>query len=337
MIGALLVVFVIIDGMVRPNTAPEAAATRALLIAALFVAMAVWVRRSGMRLPWPGAVLAGLLAAYSIAEVYQQCCGRGLSTWLIYAAVYCAQLAARRDWQRDISIAAVGLGALVLLAAPAGPPPGGMLNRNMIAGALVVLSPAVWSYGQGKRRWLAIIITVAALAISGSRGAVVAGLAAALVMWQPWARLGRAWRWMAAPSYATFIAGLVVLRPATFARRFECAAEVMTRWASSPVFGLGPGFEMRLSWGEIAANTHSAYLTPLALAGLVGVMVICVVAGALAGGRLAGARWKWAALAAFAVHALVEENVSWWPVGIVAALVLGSMSINADENKAVSI
>lgn len=325
MIGALLVGFVILDGLVRPNTAPSAAAVRALLIAALFVALAVWARRAGLRLPWPGAVLAGLLAAYSVAEVYQQCCGRGLSTWLIYAAVYGAQLVAKRDWQRDLALAAIGLGALVLLAAPAGRPPGGMLNRNMIAGALVVLAPAAWAW-PGRHRWLAIIIPVAALALSGSRGAVVAGLAAALVMWQPWARLGRAWRWMAAPSYATFIAGLVVLRPATFARRFECAAEVMTRWMQAPVFGLGPGFEMRLSWGELAANTHSAYLTPLALAGLVGGAVICGVAGALAGGRLAGARWKWAALAAFAVHALVEENVSWWPVGIVAALVLGSFS-----------
>jgi len=331
MIGALLVVFIILDGLVRPNTAPEAAAARALMIAALFVALAVWARRDGLRLPWPGAVLIGLLAAYSVAEVYQQCCGRGLSTWLIYAAVYTAQLAARRDWQRDLAIAAIGLGALVLLAAPAGPPPGGMLNRNMIAGALVILAPAAWAW-PGRYRWLAIVVTVSALAISGSRGAVVAGLAGALVLWRPWERLGRAWPWLAAPSYAGLLAGLVIIRPSTFMRRFECSAEVMTRWWQAPVFGLGPGFEMQLSWGEMAANTPSAWLTPLALAGALGMMVIIVVAGALAVGRLTGARWQWSTLAVLATHALVEENVSWWPVGVVAALVLGSLTIEKEKN-----
>jgi hypothetical protein len=325
MIGVLLVVFVILDGVSRNNIAPEGAATRAVLVAGLLVAVAIWARRSGLRLPWPGAVLAGVLAGYTVAEVYQLCCGRGLSTWLIYGPIYGVQLYAKRDWQRDLAIAGIGLGALVLLAAPTGPAPGGMLNRNMIAGALLALSPAAWAW-PGRTRWIAIAITVAGLAISGSRGAVLAGLVASLVYWHPWSLLGQSFKWLAAPSYGVLAVGLAAIRPVTFLRRFECAAEVMGRWAMSPVFGLGPAFEMRLAWGgDLTSNTHIAWLTPLALAGVLGVMVICLVAASLAGGRLAGQRWQWATLAGLAVHALVEENISWWPVGIVAALVLGSL------------
>jgi hypothetical protein len=323
MVGLVLVAFTLIDGLVRNNAAPWAAYARGGLITLVFVALVLWAWRAGLRLPWPGALLAGILAAYTVAEASQLCCGRGISTWLVYAAVYGVQAVAKRDWLRDLSIAGIGLGALVLIAAPAGPAPGGALNRNMIAGALVVMAPAAWAYGSGRRRWVATVITVAALAVMGSRGAVVAGLAAAAaVYWRPWERLGRSWPWLAAPGYVALIGGLIVMRPFTFARRYQCTVEVISAWLSlAPAFGLGPGLELSLSWGELASNTHVAYLTPLAVAGGVGAFVIAVVCALLAN-RVHYSRWQLASLAAFAVHALAEENTAWWPVGIVMALVL---------------
>lgn len=321
MIGVLTTLFILADGVTRNNISPEGAIGRGVLVTMLVLAWLAWLWRSGVRLDWPAAVVVGILAAYTIAESYQRCCGVGISTWLIYAGVMFAQARARRDWRPDFEVAGCILAAMVLAAGlTVGRPQGGMLNRNMIAGALVALAPAAWIdlSGWGGRARAALV--AAALAATASRGAILAGAVAAVVIWRPWERLGRAWGWMAAPSYAAFVVGLWILRPGTVDQRLQCAGEVMAAWwANSRWFGLGPGFQIESHELGTLINSHSSYITPLAVAGLVGALVICVTVAALAR-RVTLARWQWGVLAAVAVHAIVEENVSWWPVGIVAAL-----------------
>src|SRR5690606_22054507 len=214
MVGRAFVIFTLVDGAVRNNTAIQAAPWRAGLVAALALALMVWAYKARVRVGLPGAALIGVLAAYSISESHHRCCGVGISTWLIVSAVYAVQRVTKHDWLNDASIAGVILACIVLAGGIVGRAPGGMLDRNMLAGALAALAPAVYA------RWpLAGALVITALVASGSRGAMVAGLVGAAVLVRPWRQLGRAWEWMAAPSYVALVIGLWAIRPRTMSMR----------------------------------------------------------------------------------------------------------------------
>lgn len=324
MLPILWVCFVIADGLTRNNIAPEGASGRGILVFGLAFIAIMALHYAGARIEFPGAALFGVLAAYTISESYHKMGGVGLSTWLIYAGVYFAQGKIRRDWQSDLARAGALLGALVLLAAPAGPFPGGALNRNMIAGALLAMAPAAWGKISldSKASLVMAALVMGGIIATGSRGAILSGVIAALFMARPWRYLGEGFKWMSAPSVAALFTGLLVMRPQTFVRRLQCAQEVVAAWmAKSPEFGLGPGFRIPLSWGEHAINAHSVYVTLFAVSGFFGAAIIGLAAAALSKSPKL-ARWQWGTLVACAAHAIVEENLSWWPVGIVLALAL---------------
>jgi len=336
-IGVALVVFVIADGVTRMNLAPEGALGRGALVTALVVAWLAWLARSGLRLELPAAVMVGVLAAYSISESYHTVSGVGLGTLLVYTGAYWGQMRLRRDWLPDLALAGLVLAGLVLVAAPAGRPAGGMLNRNMVAGALIALFPAAWvRFGQGRR--LAVIVARVALAgavlVSGSRGAAVGMGLAALGLYgaQMLAIVARprakALAWLSAPGGVAALAGLVAIRPATVLVRVEWARRVLAHWwATSPVFGLGPIFRAPLdvSIGSLASDAHSLPLSLLVSAGLAGASVIGLSLAATWSRRWPRyAPWKLATLGAVGVGALFEASHTWWPVGLVAALVLAS-------------
>ena len=327
MIGLVYVAFWLLDGLVRGNTSPEAAPWRAGMMAALVIVCLIGMWRARVRVPPAWGAMIGILSALSVAEIYHyRPTGGGLSTWVIYALVLFACSVSQRDWTRDLALAGLVIGGLVLVAAPAGFPPGGMFNRNMVAATLVALAPATWA----RWRWWAAVPFFAAV-ITGSRGALAAGLAGIIVLARPWERIGGRWSWLAAPGAALLAAGLVAIRPATVMRRVECLGEVMVRWwASSPMFGLGPTFMMKLdSWGGAPADdAHSLIPTLAAQAGIVGLFIIALAIGCLVRrpDRLPTMRWQWATLAAVGTLSIIEDVAAWWPVGIVAVMAIANLS-----------
>jgi len=323
LIGVLFLIFSIFDGVVRLNTAPSAAPVRAAMITALALAVLIWMMYHSVRFPLPGAVLVGVLAAYTISEAYWRPGGYGIQGWLIVAGIYAAQTVARREWIHDLAIAGVGLAVLVILAVASGVPvPDGLWNRNMVAGLLAALLPAAWT------RWRpGGAIVALAIVVTGSRGALVAASVAGLAL--AWPRL-TARHWLApvglaagvsaAPVLALGMYGLIDIRSATVWRRLECMAQVLALWWSrSPWFGLGQ-FQTTLITGELANNAHSVPLTLAAVTGLVGLLIVLWSMIGLGRGRIRGG-WELASLLAICTHALIEENVAWWPVAIVAGIV----------------
>ena len=249
MMGVALVIFIIADGGTRLNTAPEGAIGRGILVAALVVAWLAWLWRAGIHFQFAGAFLVGVLAAYTISESYWRVGGVGISTWLLYAGMYFAQAHIRRDWHKDMAIAGIILSGLVLMAVPSGPPQGGMLNRNMLAGALVALAPAALSLRakSGLAELVKVTAVMAAIALIGSRGAWVATAVGLFVLIRPRRiSLAHCYEYLGC-TYAvgTFgaVAGgslaltmLVVIRPVTFFQRFDCAYQVLRQWlATSPI------------------------------------------------------------------------------------------------------
>lgn len=344
MIGLGLALFVVVDGLVRCNLSSSGAIGRGVLVAALVVAWIAWLWRAGVRLPMAGAALAGILAAYAISGSYHNAGGVNVYSWLIYAGAWWGQWRIQRDWARDFGLAGLALAGFVLLAYPMLSPGSGPLNRNMIGGALAALTPAALILPARSR--LASVVKVAAImaaiALTGSRGTWVAASAAAVVLTRPWRILKseHLYRYVELScliSFASALAGggliglLIAIRPGTIDTRLGCATEVVSHWVlTNPLFGLGPGFSMMLTssvnYGEWASNAHNSLLTLGAMGGYVGVVVIGLSIVALAVRRKpCGSSWQWATLAAIAAHSLIEENASWWPVGLVAALVAGSI------------
>lgn len=339
MIGLAFLAFIIFDGAVRHNLAPEAAPVRGAMMAIAALAWLVWMRRGGVRLRLPGALLAGVLAAFAITESYHRCCGQGIAPWLLAGGAYIAQVRARRDWTRDMGLAGVGLAVLVLMvaltAALSGElPPRGMWNRNMVAGYLVMLSPAVWMWALNHRtdrplpmvdtRSIAPALVALAVITSGSRGALIAWVVSCFVMAWTFVRTRVTRRGgivMACSSVGVLFSGLIWIRPGTVWRRVECAQQVLAHWwANSRWFGLG-NFRLELAWGDYAINAHAVGLTLVAVTGLVGVAVIALYVLGLVGRRpRITVCWQAASLAGWLVHALIEENISWWPAAIVVGI-----------------
>lgn len=311
-----LVIFFLIDGMVRGNIAPSAATPRAGLVAGLVLVWLAWLWRSGVHVPAITALMIGVFGAMAISEAYHRPTGGGIGTWLLYAGLLWGQYVTRRDWISDFAMVGVVVATIVLVAAlTAGYPPGGAFNRNMVAAFLAVLAPSVWV----RWKW-PVAIVVLAIVMTGSRGAVLALCVAGLVV--AWDRLGRI-----RPMVLTLPAmagGLALIRPATVGARALCMIEVIKQWWSNgALFGLGPNFSMVLSWGEMADNAHSVPPTLLAQTGVVGMVVICLAIICLARSQKFE-RWQLATLAAFATLSIFENVTAWWPVGIVSALSAGA-------------
>jgi hypothetical protein len=231
-----------------------------------------------------------------------------------------------------MALSGLVIGGLVLLAAPAGPPPGGIFNRNMTAATLVALAPATWA----RWRWW-VLVPWAAVAITGSRGALVAGLVGIFVLASPWEKIGR-WSWVAAPGGVAILAGLVAIRPATIMRRFECANEVIRHWwATSPWFGLGPTFQIALqSWnGAPADEAHSVIPTLAVQSGIVGLFVIAMAIICLVRwpARRLTQDWQSATLATIGMLSIFENVAAWWPVGIVTVIAVASIQGQRNEHR----
>lgn len=322
MMGIAFLAFIIMDGFVRCNTATSAAPWRGLLFMAVIVTGLVQLYRQRVQLPLPAAILAGVLLSYAISDAVHNVGGAGISTWLLYGFVWFVQSNTLRDWGGDLALAGFGLSVLILTAAVVGPPPAagglnGPLNRNMIAGALIALFPAM------VHRWGAAVVPLAAGAVlvGGSRGALVALAVQIAVIYWLHALISHRWRAPAGVIASVGVVGLVSIRPMTFQRRFDCLREVFAVWQQSSWFGLGPVWTIPLSWGEFATNAHFALPSLAADTGIVGVALIGLAVGFLARHRLPRSDWQRATMAGILVHGLVDANLSWWPVGIVLALV----------------
>jgi hypothetical protein len=320
--AALLLTFVLIDGLVTRNSQAWAAPFRAGLVAALFICGVVMLWRARVRVE-PGAmIMIGVLAALTISEVYQSYAGIGLTSWLVYAGAYALQRALGRDWRSSIANMGVALAVLCFVVAAgtlAGTSkPTEMWNRNTIGGILVVTLPAAMTLN---KRWRVGVI-LAGIAVTISRGAWVAAFVALAVMIQPWALL-------AAPVAAV---ALVTIRQHEADLRWLYWYQGIQAFLSSPLFGVGQGRLITAGDGVagVAIHCHNSLLGIVAQVGILGTGII---ASALAvTRRVTLQRWQWAMLAAVAAHSLVDDPLCWLPVGVIVALCIQNSCDDGKHN-----
>lgn len=317
--SALLLTFVLIDGLVTHNPQPWAAPIRAGLVAALFICgMAMlWRAHAKIELGW--AIIIGVLAAMTISDVYRSQAVIGLSSWLLYAGAYALQHIIKRDWKRDLvitGIALVGLCLIIDLTTAYGiQKPNAAWNKNVIGGILAVTLPAAMML-HGRGRIISSSIIGIGIILSNSRGAIVAGLIAAAVMIQPWALL-------VAP-VAAF--ALIFIRVHDAALRLLYWQQGIQAFLSSPIFGVGQGNLVAAGdgVGGVAIHVHNTLLGILATVGCVGVGIVAI--SMATSKRINLNRWQLATLAAVAAHSMVDDPSLWWPVGIIVALVMASQN-----------
>jgi hypothetical protein len=325
-IGVLFYLFVLVDGLVGRNPQAWAGPVRGIVVSALALAGLVGLVKARISLSPINAAVVGVMAALTISDVVVHV--NGLSVWVMYAGVYLWQSIVVRDWVNDFALAAVIIVALVAVVILSGVlPPQGAWNRNVVGGTLAALLPASWK----RWRWLGLLPVLAAVALTGSRGAIVAALVACAVLYGSW----RVVLW-AAPAAIAGLAGLIAWRPVAAGNHIAVALRAIQQWwATSPWWGVGPGnISVQSLWDvgqEISG--HNLLVDFAAQVGVVGMLVAVVWASvgasgrigkpvAASGGRMPLPRWQWATLAVIATHGLVENTLAWWPVGVIAALVM---------------
>ena len=308
-----LLTLTLIDGVVTHNAHPAAAPIRAGLVAAIFALCLLWLCRCGVRVSPGTGVVIGVLAALTITDAYQQTL-LGLSLWLVCAAVYATMRAAPRDSSRDLVIFGISLSALVLmmLAIPHSDQLGrSMWNNNSIGGLLAVTLPAAFTL-VGWRRISAMCVIGAGVLATGSRGAILGAASGVAVLIQPWFLLG-------AP---ILVIGLYMLRPYTASVRFLYFAQGLELIGSSPIWGVGPRY-LIAGDGFVQPHVHNSLLGMAAQVGLVGMLMITATISIMR--RVIVERWRLAALVVVAAHSLVDDPLTWLPVGVVIAVIVAGM------------
>lgn len=324
--AALLLTFVLIDGLVTRNPQPWAAPIRAGLVAALFICGIVMLWRTRVRVEPGAAVVIGVLAAMAISDVYKSPSIIGLTSWLIYAGAYALQSAIVRDWRPSIANMGVALSALCIVVALATlsgiEKPTELWNRNVIGGIMVVTLPAAMTLD---KRWRVAVI-LAGIAVTVSRGAWVAAFVALSVMIQPWALV-------IAPVAAV---ALVAIRPTEATNRLLYWRQGIEAFLSSPVFGVGQGRLVTAGDGYrgVAVHVHNTLLGILAQVGVVGAIIISSALAVTR--RITFQRWQWATLAAVAAHSMVDDPLGWWPVGVMVAIIIASQNGVSNQRQSVA-
>jgi len=331
MSSIFIVAFVLADGLVRGNSLAWAAPWRAGLLAVLIVSGLIILRARGHQLDIATMGIVGVMGAMLVSDSFYHICGLGLAAMVLYAGAFAWQRIVKLDWRPGFAGAGACLSALVLLVAITGQvPPDGAWNRNVIAGSLVALLPAAWSFWEihPVRKWGAIALSLAAIGVTVSRGAYMGSVAAILVLLSEQVRFSQ-WAWIALGiSAPAALLGLVALKPVqSIERLYFIRSAVEQWWQASPLFGAGPGQLLVTTPGKLLPfyHAHNAVVSFVSQVGLAGAGILGSALGVAR--REIGhgwQRWQLATLAAVAVHSLVDEPLTWWPTGLIAALVLGS-------------
>ena len=316
-----LLILTLIDGLVMHNAHPAAAPIRAGLIAAIFSLCLLWLWKRGVRVSPGTGIVIGVLAALTVADAYQQIV-LGLSLWLVCAAVYATMRAApRRDAARDLIIFGISLSALVLmmLATPHSDQIGlTMWNKNSIGGLLAVTLPAAFTLA-GWRRITAMGMIGAGILATTSRGAILGAATGIAVLIQPWMLLG-------AP---LLLLGLCMFRYHSTMMRFLYLATGLELIGSSPIWGVGPRY---LVTGDLPMeiHVHNSLLGLAAQVGAVGMLMITATISIMH--RVIVERWRLAALVVVATHSLVDDPLTWLPLGVMVAMIVAGMGCDGDGN-----
>lgn len=327
--SVFIVAFVLADGLVRGNSLAWAAPWRASLLAVLIVSGLIVLRIRGHRLDIATMGIVGVIGAMLVSDSFYHIGGLGLSAMVLYAGAFAWQRIVKRDWQNDFARAGVILAALVLFVVigwwagqfPA--VPSGAWNRNVTAGTLAVLLASVPT--GGRFHWLVIAVVSTAIIVTGSRGGILAGAAALIV--NHWSQVKRFLIPLSIASPAVILALYLHDPSSALERPLMIRNAVEQYMATSPLFGVGPGQLLVTSPGSETPyyHAHNAVVSFVSQVGLAGTGIL--------GTALAVARreigqgwqsWQLATLAAVAVHSLVDEPLTWWPTGLITALVLGS-------------
>jgi hypothetical protein len=273
--------------------------------------------------------IVGVIGAMLVSDSFYHIGGLGLPAIVLYAGAFAWQRIVQRDWQNDFARAGVILAALVLFivigwwAGQFPAVPSGAWNRNVTAGTLAVLLASVPT--GGRFHWLVIATISIAIIVTGSRGGILAGAAALIV--NHWTQVKRFWIPLSIASPAAII-GLYLSSPSSAFERLLMIRNAVEQYlAASPLFGVGPG-QLLVTTLRVETpyyHAHNAVVSFVSQVGLAGAGILSVALGAAR--REIGhgwQRWQLATLAAVAVHSLVDEPLTWWPTGLITALVLGS-------------
>lgn len=205
-------------------------------------------------------------------------------------------------------------------------------NPNIIADYPVILGPLGFARLHGRLRGLWAALAVGALLITGSRGGIVAMVAAWIVC------VGLRWQFLAAGAIAAMLATWLFPHDYALGGRIEFWKTALAQFLASPWIGHGPGSFSQLiiptPWKEFQMmHAHNLVLTTLAEKGLLGLLSLGVSARAvlLALWRSWGRRrWTWAVLAGLLAHSLVDEPLHFWGSGM-AFMAMISLIIREDS------
>jgi hypothetical protein len=318
-----LLALALIDGLVTRNPYPSVAPIRAGLVAAIFLLCLwrLWAR--GVRVSPGTGIVIGVLSALTVADAYQQTV-LGLSLWLVYAAVYATMRAAPRDSTshgHDLALFGISLSALVLMMLVIPHPIEfgvSFWNRNVIGGLLAVTLPAAFMLA-GWRRIAAMGVIGAGVLAAGSRGAILGAAAGIAMLIQPWLLLG-------AP---LLVLGLCTFRRHEALARFLYIAQGLELIGSSPIWGVGPRY-LIAGDGHVEIHVHNSLLGLTAQVGAVGMLMITTTISIMR--RVIMERWRLAALVVVAAHSLVDDPLTWLPLGVVVAVIVAGMGCDRVGN-----
>jgi hypothetical protein len=275
--------------------------------------------------------IVGVIGAMLVSDSFYHIGGLGIPAMVLYSGAFAWQRIVKHDFRPGFAWAGAILSVLVLLVAITRQiPPNAAWNRNVIAGTIVAMLPAAWSLWENQlvRKWGAVALSLAAIGVTVSRGAYMGSVAAMLILVSEQVRFTR-WTWAAfCISAPAALLGLVMLKPTQSIERFYFMRSAVEQWLkASLLFGAGPGQLIVTAPGKSLPDyhAHNAVVSFVSQVGLAG--------GGILGAALNVARrevghgwqrWQLATLVAVAVHSLVDDPITWWPTGLIVALVLGS-------------
>ena len=333
MIGVLFALWSLVYGVTFGNVEPWAAPVRAVLATLLALAGIVWMWRAQVKLELIQALIVGVLVALVISNSFHTNGNIGFAPWLVFAGVYGAQRAAQCDWRNDLAAFGMTVSWFMVFNVLLGSAPAGVLNRNYASLLIVLAAPAMMA----RWPWPGWLMAVGAIAVGGSRGALVGFSIGTIVM----SSVPRRIKWVAIPACLAGGLALISVRPATIFSRLNLARAAISDWlATSIAFGMGPGGISVDGWrvGEpfVSHHAHSVPASILVNVGVVGVVIVMALCS-LAARRLHKTnsldRWQLATLASAAALAMVEDLAVWWPVGIIICLAAVTIT-NGDSGSA---
>jgi len=244
--------------------------------------------------------------------------------WLLCAASMAFTLAIR--YNTTVSTGLAWAGVLWPLALLVGVAVGNTDNANVVGGITVIFVLALLAARAPRLpATVGISVNIAVLLVFGSRGAMLAIMAAGIVMLWPHV------------SHAKIIAVaclplplLFFLRPETALYRLYYWQQALTAWQHSPLFGLGPSKLWAGHWitepgGGWQIHAHNAAISWIAENGVSGVVLILMMVW-LAWRKIPHSRPIAIIVAALLVASIVDEPL-WWPGPLLLAAALAGSSI----------